>query len=109
MGGTVVRPGADDLGHGSFSFVSSKRWVCWAIINSSLVGMTQADTLLFGALMRGPSASLAASSNCSPSQAASRQTRARIEAAFSPMPPVKTSASSPPNAAANDPNSRPIR
>ena len=88
---------------------ATRRRVCLAIINSSFVGTTQAATRLSGRLMRGTPASLAAASNSSPSHAASRQTRARIAAEFSPMPPVNTSASSPPRAAAREPNSRRIR
>src|SRR5262249_16865887 len=56
--------------------------------------MTQAVTRLSARLMRGPPASLAAASSSSPSQAALRQTRARMATAFSPTPPVNTSASS---------------
>ena len=41
-----------------------------------------------------------------PSQASPRQTRSRISAVFSPMPPVKTRASIPPKAATSEPTSR---
>ena len=80
-----------------------------AIISSSLVGITHTETLLAGALMRGPPAWLAAGSSSTPSQAASRQTRSRIAGACSPIPAVKTSASMPPAAAASEPSSRPMR
>ena len=61
--------------------------------------MTHADTSLPSRVMRWPPAWLAASTSVTPSQAASRQTRARIAAACSPIPAVNTSASSPPRAA----------
>ena len=60
-------------------------------------------------LMRGPPSRLACSSSFTPSQRASRQTRSRISALFSPIPPVKTIASRPPSAAASEPSSRPMR
>ena len=48
-------------------------------------------------------------SSATPSQVALSQTRSRIGAACSPMPAVKTKASSPPSAAASEPSSRAIR
>ena len=57
--------------------------------------VSDTDTLPPCRLIRGPPASLAASSRATPSQAASRQTRARIAAACSPIPAVNTSASRP--------------
>ena len=80
-----------------------------AIISSSLVGITHADTRLAAVLMRGPPRALAAASSSTPSHAASRQTRSRIAALFSPMPAVNTIASRPPSAAASEPSSRPMR
>src|SRR6185437_3760049 len=88
---------------------SSRRRVWRATIRFSLVGMTQAETPASGDEMRGPPAALAASSSTSPVQRASRQIRARIAAACSPIPAVKTSASSPPSAATREPSSRPTR
>ena len=79
------------------------------MVSSSSVGTIQAATGDPAAEMRGPPRRLASSSSCRPSHAASAQTRARIAAAFSPTPPVKTSASSPPSAAASEPSSRAMR
>ena len=93
------------LGHAA----ASSRRVWRAIINSSFVRTTQAETLLSRELIRGPPASFAAASNSSPSHPAVAQARRRIKALFSPMPAVKTSASIPPSAAASEPSSRPIR
>src|SRR5262245_28521181 len=59
-------------------------WQCLAIINSSFVGMTHADTRLAERLMRGPPLALASSSSSSPSQLAPTHTAARIGTAFSP-------------------------
>ena len=80
--------------------------MCSAIIRSSFVAITHPVTRPPAPLRRGPPRVFAASSSSSPNHAASRQTRARIAAAFSPIPPVKTSASSPPRAAASEPSSR---
>ncbi len=88
---------------------SSNRRACRAIISSSSVRITHAETLLAPVVIRGPPAPFAAGSSSTPSQAASRQTRSRIAGAFSPTPAVKTTASSPPSAAASEPSSRPIR
>ena len=51
----------------------------------------------------------AARYSATPSHPACRQTRRRISAACSPIPAVNTMASSPPSAAAKEPNSRPMR
>ena len=59
--------------------------------------------------MRAAPASLAEASSPSPSQALRLQMSARTGAAFSPIPPVKTMASSPPSAAASEPSSRATR
>ena len=61
-----------------------------AIIRSSSVGITQAETELRSVVMHGPLRSLARVSSSMPSQAAAAQTRARIGGAFSPIPAVKT-------------------
>src|SRR5437763_3740552 len=90
-------------------FWSSSRRVCRATIKFSSVGMTQAETPELALEIRGPPAWLAASLSMTPSHCASWHTRARIGAACSPMPPVKTSASSPPSADTSDPSSRPMR
>ena len=86
-----------------------RRHVWRAIIRSSSVGMTHAEARLPVIVILGPPAAFAASSKCTPSHAACSHTRRRISAACSPMPAVKTSASSPPRAAASDPSSRLIR
>src|SRR5262249_52273190 len=83
--------------------------VCRAIMSSSLVGITHARTRLGPVLMRGPPRALAAASSSTPSHAAPWHTRSRMTAAFSPIPPVNTIASSPPSAAASEPSSRPMR
>jgi hypothetical protein len=62
-----------------------------------------------GAPIRGPPAELAAASISTPSHAASRHTRSRMAAEFSPTPAVKTIASSPSSAAASEPSSRRMR
>ena len=59
--------------------------------------------------MRGPPARFAAGSRSIPSQADMPQIAARVSASFSPIPAVKTRASSPPSAAASEPISRPAR
>ena len=71
------------------------RSVWRAIISSSSVGMTHAVARLPAALMHGPPRWLAPSSKLTPSHAASRQMRARIGAACSPIPAVNTMASRP--------------
>ena len=80
-----------------------------AIMSSSLVGTTHAEIGLWAALMQGWPAALASASKTRPVHAASRHTRSRIAALFSPMPAVNTSASSPPSAATSEPSSRPMR
>ena len=67
------------------------------------------STRLPGVVMRSALRALAAASSSMPSQAAARQTFSRTGAACSPMPPVNTSASSPPSAAASEPISRLMR
>ena len=74
-----------------------------AIMSSSLVGMTQADTLLCGFERRGRPAVFAWESSSIPSQAEASLIRRRISGEFSPMPAVNTSASMPPNTAARAP------
>jgi hypothetical protein len=75
--------------------------VCRAIISSSLVGITQAETLLPGREMRGPLRVLASASSSRPSQAEEAQILRRISGEFYPMPAVNTSPSMPPNTAAS--------
>src|SRR4029077_19270207 len=77
----------------------SSRPECRAIINSSLVGMTHADTLLPGAEILGALRAFAPGSSSMPSHAQDLQIRRRISAEFSPIPAVKTSASIPLNTA----------
>ena len=92
-----------------FKVRRAARRVCRAIISSSLVGMTHAETRLPAVLMRGPLRSLAArvELHAEPRRIpADPLAQARL---FSPMPAVNTIASSPPSAAASDPSSRPIR
>src|SRR4029450_11899329 len=71
--------------------------VCRAIISSSFVGITHADTRLSGREMRGPPDAFASGSSSMPIHADASQIRRRISADFSPMPAVKTSASTPPS------------
>ena len=80
-----------------------------AIISSSWVGTTRRATRLAGVEMRVAPAALAAGSSSAPSQARRSAMRARIGAACSPMPAVKTKASRPPRAAASSPTCRPQR
>ena len=70
---------------------------------SSLVCSTRISIVLSGAEMRVCPAALALASSRAPSQAQASLMRARIGTAFSPMPPVKTSASSPLRSAAAAP------
>src|SRR5262249_26554660 len=87
----------------------NKDAVCRAIISSSLVGITQTETLLCGLEIRGPLTTLAASSSSIPSHADASLIRLRISAEFSPMPAVNTSASTPPRTAASAPISLAVR
>jgi hypothetical protein len=87
----------------------SSRPVCRAIMSSSLVGIIQADTLLVADEMQVACASLAARSNCNPSQADASQILRRTSAECSPMPAVNTMASNPPSTAAKAPISRAAR
>ena len=64
--------------------------MCLAIMSSSSVASTQTATRLLAVEMQGPPLELAAVSNSTPSQAASRQTRSRIEHGVLPIPAVKT-------------------
>ena len=89
--------------------LASRRRACRAMVSSSSVRTTHAETRLRSVVMRGPPAAFACGSSSTPSQAAPRQTRSRIAGAFSPMPAVNTMASRPPSAAAIDPSSRAIR
>ena len=70
--------------------------MCWAIISSSLVGMTQTDTPLSEAEMRGPPDVFAYLSSFTPSHASLAHNAARTGAECSPMPAVNAKASSPP-------------
>ena len=74
-----------------------------AIISSSLVGITQAETRLPAREIRGAVRAFASRSSSMPSQADASQIRSRISAEFSPMPAVNTSASIPPSTAASAP------
>src|SRR5262249_46014126 len=65
-----------------------------AIISSSLVGITHAETLLWRVDMRGPLPSLASKSNSIPNHADSSHIPRRISGGFSPIPAVKTDAGS---------------
>ena len=73
--------------------------MCCAIISSSLVGMTQTDTLLSVAEIRGPPDAFADLSSFTPSHARLSQSAARTSGEFSPIPAVNTKASSPPSTA----------
>jgi hypothetical protein len=64
--------------------------VCRAIINSSFVGITQAETVLCWVEIFASRFEFASSSTSMPSQADAVQMRCRISAEFSPMPAVKT-------------------
>ena len=77
--------------------------VCWAIINSSSVGMTYRPTGLCCRDICSFPEALAAGSKSTPSQVSFSATRARIVVEFSPIPPVKINASIPPSAAASVP------
>src|SRR5208337_2945643 len=83
--------------------------VCRAIMRSSSVGITHAETRLSALVMQGPPAVFARESNSMPSQAAFLQTCSRTEAECSPIPAVKTNTSNPPRAATKEPSSRPMR
>ena len=78
-------------------------------MSSSSVAITKAFTGLSGALMHAAPDALAAASKCRPSQLSRSQTAARIGAADSPIPPVKTTPSIPPMALAMAPVSQAIR
>src|SRR5215471_15431676 len=56
--------------------------VCRAIISSSLVGITHAETLLFRAEIRGPLPALASLSSSRPSHAEASHIRRRISGEF---------------------------
>src|SRR5689334_23772429 len=64
----------------------SNKPVWRAIISSSLVGITHAETLLSRVEMRGPALELASSSRSIPSHAEPRMIRLRISTEFSPIP-----------------------
>src|SRR5580704_2390521 len=83
--------------------------VCLAIINSSLVGITHAETLLEGLEIRGPLREFAVASSSTPSHAQDSQIRWRISVECSPIPPVNTRLSRPPNTAASAPISLAVR
>ena len=70
-----------------------------AIIDSSSVRMTRTTAPQPSAEISGSFAALRASSRRTPRNPRSAQMRERTSAAFSPMPPAKTRASSPPSAA----------
>ena len=70
---------------------------------SSSVRMTRTWTRLPSAEMTGSPAVLRISSNAMPRKFSPSQMRERTTEEFSPMPPVNTSVSTPPRAAANAP------
>jgi len=74
-----------------------------AIMSSSSVRMTRTATRLAAAEITHSFAAFRFSSSSIPRNPSPSQTRARTVGAFSPMPPVSTSVSSPPNAAENAP------
>ena len=74
-----------------------------AIINSSLVGITHALTLLDGVEIRVRLPAFASRSRSIPSHADDSQMRRRISAEFSPIPAVNTNPSNPPKTAASAP------
>src|SRR5581483_1833335 len=71
--------------------------------SSSSVRMMRTQTLLAGVLITGAADSLAAASSCRPRKSKPAQIRARMGAAFSPMPAEKTSVSRPLSTAAYAP------
>ena len=77
--------------------------VCRAMVSSSFVGITHAETRLPGLEIRGPLRPFASSSISMPSHADASQIRRRISGEFSPMPAVNTRPSSPPRAAVSAP------
>ena len=83
--------------------------MCRAIIASSSVVITQTPTALSGELIIPLPAWLRTWSNSTPSQESGELMALRALLSFSPMPPVNTSASKPPSAAASEPISRTIR
>ena len=89
-----------ELIHGSCSLLHDQIGaVCRAIIRSSSVGITRTTTRLASLEMIGACAALRAGSTSRPRYPRPSQMRARIAAACSPMPAVKTSVSRPPSAA----------
>src|SRR3954468_18805798 len=79
-------------------YIASMPTVWRAIISSSFVGIAHAETRLDRVPTRDSPPSFAVASSSTPSHAASRQTRSRTAALFSPMPAVNTIASRPPSA-----------
>src|SRR5690625_481433 len=77
----------------------SKSWIDREIINSSFVRMTRTLTRLSSAEMIAACSAFWDASNSRPRKSRPSQMRARMEAWFSPMPPEKTSVSSPPSTA----------
>src|SRR5215208_6282293 len=77
--------------------------VCQATIRSSSVGTTRTVTAASSLEMTGACAALRSGSSRMPRNSRPSQTRSRTVAECSPMPPVKTRASSPPRAAAKAP------
>src|SRR5690606_15500322 len=78
---------------------------CAAIKTSSSVCTTSTATGLPGSLITGPPAAFAASSNLTPRNPRPSSAAARVAASFCPTPPVNTTASRPPIAAAYAPTS----
>src|SRR5690606_28259368 len=78
---------------------------CAAIMTSSSVSSTSTATRLSGALASGPPAAFAAGSSSIPRKPRPSSAAARVAGSFSPTPPVNTTASRPPIAAAYAPTS----
>ena len=66
-----------------------------AIITSSFVGITRTTTGAMLDEITGSPAALASAAKCTPKKLSPAQMRARISAEFSPIPAVKTRASTP--------------
>lgn len=74
-----------------------------AMMSSSFVGTTHAETLLCAVDIRDSPLSFAAESKSTPSHEQASQIRRRIYDEFSPIPAVNTSASMPPSTAVKAP------
>ena len=84
--------------------VASKRATSRAIIDSSSVRITRTWTREPSAVITGSPFWLRTGSSVMPRNSSPAQMRARASHEFSPMPPEKTSMSSPPSAAAKRPD-----